>query len=308
MDQVFKVEIDNDRYAHIRFGDGINGKKPLAGTKFSAVYRTGNGAQGNIGRDTLHHIISDTLPVGAVLSLDNPLPATGGTDPESLEHAKAMAQGYDKTQARCVTLNDFKIRAKSYNDVQQASVRRTWTGSWFTYFVSIQRKSANAVNPVFANAVRQYIQEYALCGVEVVVEPPRWVPLRIVLMVSIEKNYQWASVKMQLQKKFDKQKTATHQGYFANGRFSFGQAIYLSHLIQAGLKVSGVASLEASVFQRFSRDAGTQIDSNDPTQSSMMDLDTIEDKITTNAEEIILVENDPQQPSKGIITFERAAS
>jgi hypothetical protein len=308
MEKVFTVEIDSDAYAHIRFGDGINGKKPNSGTQFTAVYRIGNGTPGNIGRDTLRHIISDTLPAHSVISINNPLPASGAADPETLEHAKAMAQDYDKTQARCVTLSDFKARTESYNDIQQAAVHRRWTGSWFTYFIVVERTSGTDVTPCFADKLKRYIQEYALCGVALAVLPPRWVALRVALSVTLQENYQWASIKSQLQRKFDNEITSDHQGYFAPGRHAFGQAVYLSHIIKEGLTVVGVASLEATVFQRFGAVCNNVYNNVCNNVYNNSATNTIAEKIQINTDEIITVQNNPLQPSKGVITFELTQS
>ncbi len=48
----FVTEIDDDGHAHLRFGDGELGAVPAAGTTFDATYRVGNGAVGNVGRDS----------------------------------------------------------------------------------------------------------------------------------------------------------------------------------------------------------------------------------------------------------------
>ena len=53
-----------------------------AGSLFQIVYRVGNGSQGNIGADTLRHVVTDNPHVAGVT---NPLPAFGGTEPESLK-------------------------------------------------------------------------------------------------------------------------------------------------------------------------------------------------------------------------------
>ncbi|HET7535635.1 MAG TPA: hypothetical protein VFJ90_04225, partial [Candidatus Didemnitutus sp.] len=45
----FVAEMDNDGRARIRFGDGVNGRRPGNGSGFTARYRLGNGAAGNVG-------------------------------------------------------------------------------------------------------------------------------------------------------------------------------------------------------------------------------------------------------------------
>ena len=55
----FVVETENDLTATIRFGDDVHGARPAAGVRFSADYRVGNGAQGNVGADTLAHLVTN---------------------------------------------------------------------------------------------------------------------------------------------------------------------------------------------------------------------------------------------------------
>jgi len=52
------------------------------GADFQARYRVGNGSAGNVGSDTLAHAVTN---VQGVVALRNPLPATGGVDPETPE-------------------------------------------------------------------------------------------------------------------------------------------------------------------------------------------------------------------------------
>ena len=53
----FVVEMAGDGTATVRFGDGVRGRKPTPGSRFSAHFRVGNGAAGNVGRDAIKHLI-----------------------------------------------------------------------------------------------------------------------------------------------------------------------------------------------------------------------------------------------------------
>jgi hypothetical protein len=84
----FKVEVEDDGSAYLLFGDGVLGRRPVAGSLFTAIYRIGNGPQGNVGRDTIAHIVSND---DSILGVRNPLPAQGGVEPESIEEARLYA-------------------------------------------------------------------------------------------------------------------------------------------------------------------------------------------------------------------------
>jgi predicted phage baseplate assembly protein len=92
VDQHFVAEIDNDGRAHLRFGDGELGRRPAPNMEFKAVYRVGNGLAGNVGAETVRHVVFREQKVsGAIVSVRNPLPAVGGTAPEPMAEAKLFA-------------------------------------------------------------------------------------------------------------------------------------------------------------------------------------------------------------------------
>ena len=77
-DRHFVVEVEQDGSARVRFGDGVHGARPRPGTSFTAVSRVGGGRAGNIGAETIKHVVTDH----AILSVRNPLAAQGGADME----------------------------------------------------------------------------------------------------------------------------------------------------------------------------------------------------------------------------------
>ncbi|PWT99388.1 MAG: putative baseplate assembly protein [Terriglobia bacterium] len=112
-DTDFVVEIDNSGIAHLRFGDGSLGSMPRAGTRFTATYRVGNGAAGNVGAESISSIVFRTLTEGAGnLVPRNPLPASGGIDPETIDEARMFAPTAIKSiLERAITADDYAALA-----------------------------------------------------------------------------------------------------------------------------------------------------------------------------------------------------
>ncbi|MGC2108260.1 MAG: hypothetical protein WA655_02005 [Candidatus Korobacteraceae bacterium] len=108
-DATFVVEMDNDGAAHLRFGDGVLGKIPDAGTQFAATYRLGNGTAGNVGADTIVYLLfAETTEGMGNLQPRNPLPAAGGTDPESLDEVRMFAPyTFRDVLERAITADDY---------------------------------------------------------------------------------------------------------------------------------------------------------------------------------------------------------
>jgi hypothetical protein len=91
-DAVFVVEVDNAGRAHLRFGNGDEGRRPDAGTAFSAQYRVGNGTAGNVGAETIVTLVlRQSIENLGNLAPRNPLPALGGTAPEPMAEVRMFA-------------------------------------------------------------------------------------------------------------------------------------------------------------------------------------------------------------------------
>jgi len=109
-DAVFVVETDDAGIAHLRFGNGDEGRQPDAGTAFTAAYRVGNGPSGNVGADTITYIVCDIA--GGSLLPRNPLPATGGAAPEKPADIRMVAPyAFRDVPQRAVTAADYATLA-----------------------------------------------------------------------------------------------------------------------------------------------------------------------------------------------------
>ncbi len=133
----FAVEVRDDGRAQLRFGDGTHGRIPDEHTRFTATYRQGNGAAGNVGAGAIAHAL--LAPALAIESISNPLPAFGGIEPEDIEAARRDAPQAFRTQERAVTAADYAAVSERRADVQRAAATFRWTGSWHTVFVTADR-------------------------------------------------------------------------------------------------------------------------------------------------------------------------
>jgi hypothetical protein len=117
-DAEFVVEMDNDGYAHLRFGDGNLGRMPEAGTAFEAAYRVGNGPAGNVDAETISYLVfrTPTDTGGRKLIPRNPLPAIGGTAPETMAEVKLFApSAFRNVLERAITGDDYAALAQDNN-------------------------------------------------------------------------------------------------------------------------------------------------------------------------------------------------
>ncbi|MGB6722187.1 MAG: putative baseplate assembly protein [Terracidiphilus sp.] len=245
-DANFVVEVESNGVARLRFGDNTNGRFPDSGTVFSASYRIGNGTAGNVGAESLVYFAGDPR----IEKCTNPLPASGGVDPETNDQICRRAPRAFMTQERAVSMADYENVAESNPQVEQAVAELRWTGSWYTVFIAAEPENAGTLTPALKKALTQTVNRYRLAGQDIQLESPQYVPLEIKLTVCVDPEYFAADVKQALLQVLGSQVQANGQpGYFAPDTFSFGETVYLSPIYAAARQVAGVTSVTATVFQ-----------------------------------------------------------
>lgn len=244
----FVAEVEEDGRATLRFGDDIYGLRPTPGTQISATYRVGNGTRGNAGADSITHILtSDKSVTGA----RNPLPARGGTEPESLDHVRRSAPSAFRIQERAVTADDYAAVAQRHPEVQRAAATFRWTGSWRTVFLTVDRLGGGAVDGDFERKLRQFLERYRTAGHDVEINGPQFVSLEIAMTVCVKPQYFRGDVRAALLRAFGNSVAPDGQrGFFHPDNFSFGQPVYLSALYAAAQKTEGVRFVTIDTFQR----------------------------------------------------------
>jgi hypothetical protein len=282
----FVVELESDGEARLRFGDGGRGAPVTPGEQFSAVYRIGNGTRGNVGADSLVHLVTSDSRIERVA---NPMPARGGRDPESIEEARQRAPfAFRENQLRAVTPDDYALQAARYAGVQRAVGSLRWTGSWHTMFVSVDRFGGGTLHPEFERNLRGFLEPLRMAGLDLEIDPPRSVALEVTFRVQVRPGYFRDHVATALLERFNRQRTPDGQpGLFHPDRFTFGQTLYLSPWVAAAQSVEGVESVEVVTFQR--RDAPG-------------DAPRAAGFITVGRFEVPMLDNNPDFPERG--TFE----
>jgi hypothetical protein len=283
----FVVEIDDDGSTALRFGDDTNGHRPEQGTEFVAGYRVGNGIAGNVGAESIKHII--TAEDGIEL-VRNALPARGGIEPESAESVRRRAPEAFRRQERAVTPEDYAEVSERHNDVSNAAATLRWTGSWHTVFLTVDREGGDAMTPTFTDSLQRHLDRYRMAGHDLDFHDPIYVPLELALHVCVKPNHFRSDVKRGLNELFSNRVLRDgRRGLFHPDNFSFGQSVYLSRLYAAAHAVPGVLSVQVTAFRR---------------QGSKDVLALAEGRITLGRLEIARLDNDPNYPERGVLSLE----
>lgn len=250
----FVVEIDDQGIAQLRFGDGTLGAQPEAGSVFYASYRVGNGARGNVGADSISYLIS-----GGNLKVRNLLPAVGGTEPEPISEAKLYAPGsFRKIMERAITADDYRLLAQRNKKLQRAAAELVWAGSWYEADVFIDQLGNEVPLSTLLDAVKNDLRQYRRMGHDIRVRAAKYVPIELILAVHVKPHYQQAHVKAALLDSFSNRSLAGgNRGFFHPDNFSFGDSVEVSHIITAGMAVSGVEDIAVMKLKRmFEMDSG----------------------------------------------------
>jgi hypothetical protein len=251
-DTSFCVETDNDGRALVRFGDGAEGMQPEDGAFIKAIYRVGVGRAGNIGAEALAHLLLVGGAPPPIVSVRNPLAAWGGVEPEPAEQVKRFAPvAYRSQQRRAVTEADYARVAAMHPDVFAAVATFRWTGSWHTVYVTIDPRGREDVPTQLAESVHEWVQRFTMAGYDLEIVAPVYVPLDLVIQVCVGEAYFRADVEQAVLAALSNAVLPGGVGgFFAPGRFTFAQPLYVSQLYQAILAVPGADSAIALKFAR----------------------------------------------------------
>jgi hypothetical protein len=254
----FVVEMEDDGRAHLRFGDGVLGRRPAEGTAFLARYRLGVGTAGNVGAEALSRLVE---PIPGV-SVRNPLPAVGGVDPEPIEKVRLEAPQAFRRQERAVTPADYAVAAERHPGVSRAAATMRWTGSWHTVFVTVDRRGGRPVDDAFRVEIRQFLERFRMAGYDLEVDAPHFVSVDLAMTVCVRPDHDPAVVRSALVSAFGTGVRADGRpGFFHPDRLTFGQPIYLSQVLTHAADVPGVERiLRIDRFGRFGEDPHGEIE------------------------------------------------
>lgn len=239
----------------ITFGDGVYGRIPVAGAAIVARrYRYGGGAQGNVGANTVTKVKTSLSMVDSVTNLRS---AVGGSEVETIEHAKLRAPHELKTRDRAVTAEDFVVLAKqtpgvpvhtAYALAQRALVKND-SGTTIeprdgavTVVILPANGKQETPQPSEAqlDAVCRHLNQRRLITTELYVTGPRYLPIEsLALEVRVTQSADLQAVSDGIYAQLLTYFHPLHGGEEGQG-WPFGEDVYLGNVYDQLLDVSGV--------------------------------------------------------------------
>jgi hypothetical protein len=171
-DPHFVIEMDDRRSALLRFGDGELGRQPDAYDRFQATYRRGNGPVGNVGAETITHLVYRQHQQGGISRIRNPLAASGGVDPEPVQEVKLFAPyAFQHELKRAITADDYaQIVMRDFpNTVQRTAASLRWMGSWYEVLVAVDVRGQSEADPQLLREIKEHLYRYRRVGHDLVV-------------------------------------------------------------------------------------------------------------------------------------------
>lgn len=189
-DRAFTTVLDEHGYTYVRFGDGVSGAIPAAGVPIIVSYRFGVGAAGNVGAGAIRSLVMGGDLMGKIASVTNPLPMTGGSDPETIESMRRNIPRSLRALERAVTLEDHESLAIDVGGVAKASASATTPSSVLLAIAPFGTTSADVPGGPVASAelkaeVDQYVTDRTMVGTTVTMIDPVYVPINITYAVEV---------------------------------------------------------------------------------------------------------------------------
>jgi hypothetical protein len=229
-DQSYEIEIDDEQSAIVRFGDGLTGARlPTGRQNVVATYRKGLGREGILDADQITTALD--RPVG-LKEVTNPVAATGGVDPETIDKARENAPNTVRTFDRAVSLRDFADLAREYSTVAKALATWVWDGEQRAVHLTVAGDDGVELDATERDELRTNLDLRRDPNRRLLLAPHVPVAIEVEAAVEVEASRITDDVAAAV--------TAAIADYFDFDNRGFGQAVHLSDVYAVIQEVDGV--------------------------------------------------------------------
>jgi Baseplate J-like protein len=239
-DPDYALETDEHQITTVVFGDGRYGQIPAPGADVVARYRTGGTSAGNVGAGQINLIAAAPQLSAVAARVANRLPASGGADRESIEHAVRHAPTVFASMHRAVTASDYVAQALLFPGVYKA---RAVPLNWNTVVLYVApRGTGEEPSDILKRDLRAFFEDKRMLTTQVDIQSPDYVRLEIQVEVGAKSYFRNVEVEAVAR--------STVEALFEFERADFGQTLYLSKLFEALEALDGVDFVVVQVFRR----------------------------------------------------------
>jgi len=241
----YLTTISDDAQATVIFGNGKQGARlPTGVDNVKATYRVGIGRVGNLKGGQLTLAIS--RPLGTK-DVNNPLPATGGADPETIHHARENIPVALLALDRLVSVQDYADFTRTFGGVTKASATSLPGGDLPLVHVTIAGDGDHEVDEnseLFRN-LAEALQTYGDPYQQVMIANCERIIAGLHAKVVIDSHYLWDNVEPVIR--------ALLLDRFGFDRSVLGARLYASAITAAIQSVPGVVFVDLEPLRAVSR-------------------------------------------------------
>lgn len=246
VDRHFVVETTNKMDLSLRFGDGRSGMPMPSPRELSVLVNAGHGQAGNVGPDAML-CLHTTHP--GLLSARNPMPATGGTAPDTLEEARMRVLRQTSDAHACVDPSDYADLAERHPHIRQADAQKTWSGTWPGMTVHLLSETGGSPSEDALHEVAALLNAHRRIGVRVDVHPAAVVHLDMEFRVVLSSDVPESTMRRRLMQALGAQ-SSNEIGLFHPDNWGLGQDVYEAPVVRCLADLPGVEWLDTVRFQR----------------------------------------------------------
>ncbi|MDB5028236.1 MAG: hypothetical protein JWO66_1925 [Candidatus Eremiobacteraeota bacterium] len=231
---------DDAHKTTVTFGDGVHGARLPTGTaNVKATYRYGLGNDGNVAAGHISQLATHPLGVQGVV---NPLSASGGADPDTIEQARENVPIAVMALDRLVSVRDYADFARTYAGIGKAVSALLSDGRRQLVVLTVAGSGDIPIDPA-SDLYRNLVSSLRAFGdpqqpVAVVVRRVRLLVMSAA--VGLRPDYAWEDVAPKVR--------AALLALFAFDARALGQTAYLSEAVRAAQRVEGVDYVDVNVF------------------------------------------------------------
>ena len=239
-DPDFATETDENDVTTLLFGDGEYGQIPPVGATIVATYRTGGGTIGNVGSGQINVIAKALSLQLAGAQVVNRTPASGGAEPESIQHAVFSAPTVFTSMNRAVTSGDYVSLANLFPGVLKARIDVT---NWNTIKLYVAPTGdGQPPSDILKRDLLTYFEDRRMLTTFLEVLSPDYVFLAISVEIGAKPFLRNEDVQTDAE-------TALRD-LFDFSKATFGETMYVSKIDQVLEGLTGVDHVFVSVFSR----------------------------------------------------------
>ena len=274
---VFVCEIDDAGFGQLR----LNLSAPERDrTQFRARYWVGTGSAGNVLADTITGVRAVDDPgaaqaLSAVELVRNPLPATGGTDPERIAEAtRAIPGSATLDQPRALTAPDYARLAATNPRVAHAVAELRAGGVRTVADVRVQPLIGQEPSQELLQDVRAELMRIRRIGHDFIVRGPDYRSVSIAVTVTLDSTADRGGTAAAVTAALGSDGGTS--AFFGPRQLDFGRTVWASALVARAQQIPGVVQVELTAMRFLDTPAGTGVPPRlelGPTQIARMDND-----------------------------------